>query len=128
MARDERLHGRGRLETNLVRLPLAEGNDHLRDVRPFVGEALLGGFRTTIRLKQLDLMVLAFVLERCPGPGSPDTWVENVMMPNRARIRGDRAGTGALRGELRVSTGPARLIDHRLAAASRRSRASIGER
>ena len=64
MARDERLHGRGRLETNLVRLPLAEGNDHLRDVRPFVGEALLGGFRTTIRLKQLDLMVLAFVLER----------------------------------------------------------------
>ena len=64
MARHERSHRRGRLETNLVRLPLAEGNDHRPDVRPFVDEALLGGFRTTIRLKQLDLMVLAFVLER----------------------------------------------------------------
>lgn len=64
MARHERSHRRGRLETNLVRLPLAESNDHRPAVRPFVDEALLGGFRTTIRLKQLDLMVLAFVLER----------------------------------------------------------------
>ena len=57
-------HERGRLETNLVRLPLAEGNAHRPGVRSFVGDGLLGGFSTTIRLKQLDLIVLAFVLER----------------------------------------------------------------
>lgn len=64
MAASGRSHRQGRLETNLARLPLAESNDHRPGVRPFVGEALLGGFRTNVRLKQLDLMVLAFVLER----------------------------------------------------------------
>jgi hypothetical protein len=59
-----RSHQRGRLETNLARLPLVVCNEHRSDQRPFVGEALLGGFRTNLRLKQLDLTLLAFILER----------------------------------------------------------------
>jgi hypothetical protein len=34
------------------------------------------------------------VTKRCPGPGSPDTWVENVMMPNRARFGAIWLGSG----------------------------------
>lgn len=72
MARQDKAHSRGRMETLLVRAPLWESDGAPPDPAPYVGHSLLGAFSCSRRLGLVDFKVLAFVLERFAWQRPPD--------------------------------------------------------